>query len=111
MRLAEPAETEAITALINLAFQVEKFFIDGDRIDSDQVSELFKKGWFLVIDGEDALAGCVYVEPRGSRAYLGLLSVDPALQGRGLGARLVAAAEEHARARNCEAMDLRIVNL
>ena len=110
-RLAGPADAEAITAIINLAFQVEKFFIDGDRIDCAQVCELFKKGWFLVIDGEDALVGCVYVEPRGSRAYLGLLSVHPLLQGCGLGAELVAAAEETARARNCEAMDFRIVNL
>ncbi len=111
MRIAEPAEAEAITALINLAFQVEKFFIDGNRIDCAQVRELFRKGRFLVTDGEDALAGCVYVERRGARAYLGLLSVDPSQQGQGLGARLVAAAEEHARAQNCEAMDLRIVNL
>ena len=111
VRLAERRETEDITSLINLAFQVEKFFIDGDRIDSAEVRELFKKGWFLVIDSIDSLAGCVYVEPRGSRAYLGLLSVDPRLQGHGYGAELVAAAEETARARNCEAMDLRIVNV
>jgi GNAT superfamily N-acetyltransferase len=110
-RLAEPAEAEAITAIVNLAFQVEKFFIDGDRIDCAQVRELFKKGWFLVIDAEDTLAGCVYVEPRGSRAYLGLLSVHPGLQGHGLGAQLVAAAEGTARARDCHAMDLRIVSL
>ena len=95
LRIAHSAEVDAITALINLAFQVEKFFIDGDRIDSVEVRSLFQKGWFLVMETEGVLCGCVYVEPRGSRAYLGLLSIHPAKQGTGMGARLVAAAEDH----------------
>ena len=110
-RRAQPSETEAITVLINLAFQVEKFFIDGDRIDTAAVRSMFDKGSFLVMDGEEGLAACVYVELRGTRAYLGLLSVQPALQGRGLGARLVAAAEHYAREQDCAAMDLRVVDL
>jgi hypothetical protein len=33
VRIAEASDEEAITALVNLAFQVERFFVDGDRID------------------------------------------------------------------------------
>jgi ribosomal protein S18 acetylase RimI-like enzyme len=40
-----------------------------------------------------------------------MLSVNPALQGRGLGRRLVDAAENYARVHGCSAMDIRVVNL
>src|SRR4051812_20081559 len=95
IRRAEVSEAEAIAVLINSAFgPAEGFFIAGDRINADEVRTLFEKGAFLVAGD---YAGCVYVEPRGARAYLGLLSVAPARQGEGLGKRLTAAAEEFAR--------------
>jgi GNAT superfamily N-acetyltransferase len=72
------------------------------------VRELFEKGTFLVADD---YAGAVYVEPRGERAYFGLLSVDPAAQGAGLGKRLIAAAEDYARAHGCSRMEIRVVDL
>jgi predicted N-acetyltransferase YhbS len=53
----------------------------------------------------------VYVEPRGESGYLGLLSVDPARQARGLGRSLVAAAEDHCRGAGCRRMEMLIVNL
>ena len=58
-----------------------------------------------------ALAGCVYAELRGERGYFGLLAVDPQRQRCGIGARLIAAAEEHCRAAGCRFMDLTFVNL
>jgi GNAT superfamily N-acetyltransferase len=111
IRVAEVSEAEGIVTLINAAFRIEKFFVDGDRITLGQVLSLFPKGEFLVADGDDAPAGCVYLEQRGERAYFGLLSIDPARQRSGLGSRLVAAAEQWARERGCRFMDLRIVNL
>jgi GNAT superfamily N-acetyltransferase len=54
--------------------------------------------------------GCVYVERRGDHTYLGLLSVAPELQGKGLGRQLVDAAEEYSRNIGCCAMDLRIIS-
>ena len=71
LRIARLEEADAITALINLAFQVEKFFIDGDRISVAEVRSLLQKGWFLVMEAGNALCGCVYVESRGPRGYLG----------------------------------------
>lgn len=42
--------------------------------------------------------------------YLGLLSIDPQQQGRGLGRKLMAAAEEFAINAGCVAMDLRTIS-
>ena len=109
--MAEPADVEALTRLINAAFSVEGFFIEGDRINSETVRNLMASGQFLIAQDNDGVAACVYLEPRGERAYLGLLSVDPSRQRSGLGSRLVAAAEDHARACGIHYMDLRIVNL
>jgi N-acetylglutamate synthase-like GNAT family acetyltransferase len=111
LRIAEAADAEAIARLINAAFQVERFFLEADRIDIVEVRTRLGTGKFIVAEENGALAGCVYVEPGAERAYLGLLSVDPALQRSGIGRRLVDAAEEHCRAAGCRFLDLRIVNL
>jgi len=111
IRRAAAADAGEITKLINLAFRVERFFLESDRLDLAEVLERLQKGAFLVeeIDGE--IAACVYVEVRGGRAYLGLLSVDPSRQRSGLGKRLIDAAEQFARDHGCGFMDILVVNL
>ncbi|HLK69810.1 MAG TPA: GNAT family N-acetyltransferase [Bryobacteraceae bacterium] len=111
IRFAAPSEAENLVSLINAAFRVEKFFIEEDRINLNQVLSFFQKGDFLVAEEDDSFAGCMYVEPRGDRAYLGLLSIDPARQRGGIGSRMVAFAEDWARQKGYRFMDLRIVNL
>ncbi len=110
IRLAQSADVEALSALINIAFRVELPFIEGDRINPDGVREDMKKGKFLVAEDVAGLAGCVYVEVRGDRGYLGLLGVEPRRQGTGLGRKLMDAAEDFFRNANCVAVDLRIVS-
>jgi GNAT superfamily N-acetyltransferase len=110
MRIAQDADAEAIAQIINAAFVVERIAFDGDRIDTQDVREYMKKGTFLLAEAAAGLFGCVYVEIRAERSYLGLLSVSPPLQGTGLGRQLVAAAENYARAATCHTMDLRIIS-
>jgi GNAT superfamily N-acetyltransferase len=111
LRIAEVSDASAITSLINAAFRVEKFFIDGDRINVDQVKTFLGEGEFLLLEDTGGLAGCVYVKTSTERAYLGLLSIDPERQRSGLGSRLVQAAEDRARERGCRFLDLQIVNV
>jgi len=111
IRFADAADLPAITQLINQAFSVEFFFKAGDRIAAEEVQHLFDKGRFIMLEDEGEVQGCVYVELRGERAYLGLLSSNPKRQRSGIGTRLTAAAEEFAREAGCRFMDLRIVNL
>ena len=112
IRWAEARDVAAIVRLINVAFRTaESFFIERDRISAELLQPMLEKGNFLLAEDAAGLAACVLIELRGQRAYFGLLAVDPARQHRGLGRRLVDAAENHARAAGCGAMDLRIVNL
>jgi len=111
LRVAEANDIATVAELINAAFRVERFFIDGDRINAETVRGLFGKGKFLLAEDGAGLAACVHVEVRGERGYLGLLSVEPARQRAGLGRRLAIAAEDHLRAAGCRAVDLSIVNL
>lgn len=112
IRIAGSADAEQITDVINAAFRIaEEFFVDGARITLDEVHQFLDKGAFLVAEDSNALSGCVYVEPRGERAYLGLLSVDPSRQQSGLGSRLMTAGEEYCRTRGARFMDILIVNL
>ncbi|HEU4796438.1 MAG TPA: GNAT family N-acetyltransferase [Pyrinomonadaceae bacterium] len=112
IRIADSSDAEQITAVINAAFRIaEEFFIDGNRISLAEVRQHLSTGVFLVAENDEAIAGCVYLEPRGERAYLGLLSVDPARQQGGLGSRLMTAGEEYCRAGGARFMDIYIVNL
>jgi len=109
-RVASLADAEALARLINAAFRVEEPFIEGDRTNPQGVRAYLGKGKFLLADDASGLAGCVYVEIRGDRGYLGLLGVDPPRQGLGLGRKLMDAAENFFREAGCFAVDLRIIS-
>jgi len=111
LRFATESDLPALMDLINRAFAVEKFFKQNDRLNPQTTREYFERGRFLVSGRNSQLNACVFVELKGDRAYLGLLSVDPARQKTGLGTRLVAAAEEYARELGAHHMDLTIVNV
>ncbi|MBV8114741.1 MAG: GNAT family N-acetyltransferase [Silvibacterium sp.] len=109
--MATETDFHPLLQLINTAFDLERFFKNEDRLDVSKLRGYFNKGNFLVLEEEGRLIACVYIERDGDRAYLGLLSVDPSQQRRGLGRRLTAAAEEFAREMGSRFMDLTVVNL
>jgi GNAT superfamily N-acetyltransferase len=111
MRIATPADIPALTGLINLAYRAEAFCIAGDRTRDAEVGELMGAGTFLVMPDTGPLQGSVFLRPEGAcRWYLGLLSVAPALQGRGLGRTLVEAAESFCRDAGGKFLDLTVVS-
>lgn len=110
IRIAAAEDVEPLARLINAAFAVEQPFIEGERIDPAGVREYMKKGKFLIAEDAAGLVGCVYVELRGERGYLGLLGVTPARQGGGLGRKLMDGAENYFRSARCRAIDLRIIS-
>lgn len=112
VRVAVAADAEAVSRVINTAFRkAESFLVDHDRIDLQTVQELFRTGTFLVAEENKVVVGCVHVEMRGDRSYLGLLSVNPDGQKAGVGSKVMTAAEDYCAKAGSHFMDLRIVNV
>ncbi len=115
LRPALPSDADELVRVINLAYRVEDFFIDGDRTDREDVLDrMARPGCEFLVVADDApgrLVAAVFVEERGPRTYFGLLSVDPSQQRRGLARRLIEAVEAGARGRGAEAVDIDVVDL
>jgi len=113
VRRAGPGDLTQLTRLINEAYAIEEFFVEGPRTTEDEVAAMMKAGHFLVLDrAGGGLGGAVFVRiDDGGRGYFGMLSVAPGLRGHGIGRRLVAVAEALCTALGCTEMDLRIVNV
>lgn len=107
VRSATPADAPALAALVNQAYAIEAFFVDGDRTNASEIERMIEHGTFVVLEHKGGLAAAVYVE----RGYFGMLSVLPGLQGHGLGTRLVRIAEAMCESQGCHEVNLRIINL
>jgi predicted N-acetyltransferase YhbS len=108
-----PARVDDIPSMIsvtNAAFAIESF-LDGTRTDEERLIAMMQKGIFLVADHNGQVVASVYIEIRGLRGYFGMLAVDPAKQGTGLGRAMIEAAEDHCRREGCNAMDLTVLSL
>lgn len=78
----------------------EADLLGGQRTDRETLAQVIADpdNRILLAWQGQALLGCVQISRAGDQAaYLGLLSVDPAGQGLGLGKRLIAAAEAEAQ--------------
>ena len=111
IRLATDADKSPMIALTNEAFAVETL-LTGARTDEERLGEMMKRGVFLLGHNRSGhLLASVYVEVRGRRGYFGMLAVDPAHQGAGLGRTMVKAAEDYCRNWGCNAIDLSVLSL
>ena len=110
IRIATRADMPAMIAIVNAAFSIENF-IDGPRTDEARMSGLMEKGTFLVGEEEGRIVASVYCEIRGERAYMGMLAIDPAQQGRGLGRLMTEAAEDYCRKAGCKFLDIAVLGL
>lgn len=114
IRDAVDSDAQAIAGLINRAFSVEAWFVDGDRTTPVEIRRLIAAppGRFLLADDGERIVGCVYAETRpDATGYIGLLAVDESIQGRGLGPWLMRCAEEALVAEGCTSVDITVVDL
>ena len=113
-----------LVALINSAYRgedskkgwtTEADIIRGSlRIDGPALAELMnsKGARFLKYTNErGAIDGCVYIQKDDEGMYLGMLSVSPTQQAKGIGKQLMNEAQIHARKMNCKRIFMRVISV
>lgn len=110
IRPIQESDIASATQLINRAYRgeasrkgwtTEADLMDGLRTDEVGLREVLKnpKATMLVRLEGDEVTGTVYVEDKGDRLYVGMLTVEPERQAKGIGRTLVKAAEAYAMER------------
>ena len=103
-RPAVLADVASVVAMVNAAYRgdssragwtTEADLLGGQRTDADEVSSLIGAEHSIVLlCFEDAeLTGTVHLHHAHRVAHMGMLVIKPGLQGRGLGKKLMQAAE------------------
>ncbi|MEZ4957002.1 MAG: GNAT family N-acetyltransferase [Saprospiraceae bacterium] len=112
-----------IVHLLNITYRGEESYkgwtteagiIKGTiRTDEAIVDELMKEEgsvFFKCLDEKNKLVGCVNLKKKGTKMYLGMLSVQPDLQGNGIGKRFLMEAENWARKNNCDTLFMQVIS-
>lgn len=110
-----------LNKLVNSAYRGEEAkkgwtteadLLDGTRIDEAALRDLIQRPDTIVFKYEDAgiLIGCVELRKEGNKLYLGMLSVNPGAQSKGIGKKLLQNAEVHARQLNCTAIKMNVID-
>ena len=107
--LATEKDVPGIVALVNSAYRgtgsrrgwtSEEHLVSGARTNADSIVAILRDpaSVILLMRGQFMLNGCVQLtRAANDTAYLGLLSVRPAMQGSQFGRHMLAAAERYVR--------------
>jgi ribosomal protein S18 acetylase RimI-like enzyme len=112
----------ALNKLINSAYRgessrkgwtTEADLLDGTRCDENTVKEIIEapKSVFLKYTEGNKILGCLRLDNRGEKMYLGMFAVNPETQGKGVGKLLLLAAEEEARKQNCHCIEMTVISV
>lgn len=116
--IAVPADAAVIAQLVNTAYRGaagwtnETELLSGTRASAADVATTIadKSTTVLVARAKDGtVTGCIAIEIDGAGCLLSMLAVDPALQTAGLGAQLLAAAEQFAAGRGAEIATMTVI--
>jgi ribosomal protein S18 acetylase RimI-like enzyme len=125
LEIANETHLNRIATLVNSAYRgesgkvgwtTEADFLDGQRTDQEALQVLLEKQDSLILiahssvtDAVDDILGCVHLERRGEKCYLGMLTTRPNLQGQGLGKFLIQASVKQAQAMGCQRIEITVI--
>lgn len=121
---ADESHVEDLVDLVNSAYRgdfakqgwtTEADILDGQRTDDEAMLAMIEKEHSVVLIAEDddtgELLGCVHLEQHERGCYLGMLTVRPDLQGKGLGKMLIQEAEAFAEFWDCKKIFMTVISV
>ena len=119
---ASAVDIPALDILINSAYRgesskkgwtTEADLLGGLRTNPTALGVMIDEPDSVILKYEGAnvvLQGCVYLKKEGISLYLGMLTVDPNLQGSGIGKKLLSAADKYAQNVGCQFIKMTVIS-
>lgn len=115
-------DAPALDKLVNSAYRgdssrqgwtTEADLLDGTRTDAAAIAELIQTPGTTLLKyvEENEILGCVELKNEHGKLYLGMLTVKPNLQGKGIGKMMLKAAEEEARKQHCHSIFMTVISV
>ncbi|MRX40616.1 GNAT family N-acetyltransferase [Flavobacterium sp. LC2016-23] len=112
----------ALVTLINSAYRgetskkgwtTEAHLLEGKRTTEEELTEIISdpKNTFLKYTANDKIIGSVLLVEKEHQLYLGMLTVSPELQNGGIGKKMLAEGEKHAKALGLSSILMTVVSV
>jgi len=112
----------ALTTLINSAYRgetskkgwtTEAHLLEGKRTDEQEMTDIFvdSKNTILKYTENDKIIGSVLLVEKEHQLYLGMLTVLPELQNSGIGKKMLAEAETHAKTLGLSSIVISVISV
>ncbi len=120
--VTEP-EVPMLVKLINSAYRgisskkgwtTEADLLDGVRVNDEMLRAMLHTPGAVILkysNEKSETEGCVYLEQQGDKLYLGLLTVSPEIQAKGIGKILLQAAADHARQLQLKSICMTVISV
>ncbi len=119
---ASAEDVPVLNRLVNSAYRgessrkgwaTEADLIDGTRIDEAAMLDLIqdRNTTILKYVENNEILGCVELRIESESLYLGMLTVNPDLQAKGIGKILMHAGEDFGRKNNCKKVKMTVVSV
>ena len=122
--IAEEKDISSLVSLMDSAYRGEgakqgwtsesDLFIGNKRTDETTVANLIKKPgavFLKYLNEVGTLEGCVFLHQKDKRLYLGMFSVSPLAQGKGIGKKLLVAADDYAKKNDCTSIYMTVITV
>lgn len=121
--IAGESDIPPLMSLVNGAYRgegskkgwtTEADLLDGERTNEQALAAAINTaGAVILVNRDDAgiINACVYLQKQGNQLYLGMLSVSPLLQAKGIGGRLLRAAEDYAKKEHCYIISMTVISV
>ena len=116
------ADIPALNILINSAYRgetskkgwtTEAHLLEGKRTNEEELTQTLLKpeNTILKFTENDTIIGSVLLVEKEKQLYLGMLTVSPELQNSGMGKKLLAEAENHAKSLGLSSIIMSVISV
>jgi len=121
--IASGSHVAPLVQLVNSAYRgdsskqgwtTEADLLDGIRTDEEALTSMIQQPHSVILlctNGQNELAGCVNLQKHEEKMYLGMFTVSPVMQAKGIGKALLKAGENYAKDKGCSIVRMTVITV